>query len=107
LVHVSQLADRFVSDPTQVVKVGQVVKVTVVEVNAGLKRIALSMRTLGGGEGRSGDVRKPADKPQAGKPQAGKPQGKPQVGKPQTTPEPTSSEPATLADLQARFGKKR
>jgi protein Tex len=107
LVHVSQLADRFVSDPTQVVKVGQVVKVTVVEVNAGLKRIALSMRS-GGGEGRSGDVRKPADKPQAGKPQAGKPQGKPQVGKPQgATSEPTSSEPATLADLQARFGKKR
>jgi protein Tex len=104
LVHVSQLADRFVSDPTQVVKVGQVVKVTVVEVNAGLKRIALSMRS-GGGEGRSIDVRKPADKPQGGKPQSA---GKPQVGKPQSpTPEPTSSEPATLADLQARFGKKR
>jgi protein Tex len=44
LVHVSQLADKFVSDPKQIVKVGQVVKVTVLEVNAALKRISLSMR---------------------------------------------------------------
>lgn len=103
LVHVSQLADRYVSDPTQVVKVGQVVKVTVVEVNAGLKRIALSMRS-GGSTSPPPDTRKP----QAGKPQlTNKPQGKPQAGNPQPSPEPTSSEPATLADLQARFGKKR
>lgn len=45
LVHVSQLADRFVSDPKQIVKVGQVVKVRVMEVNEPLKRISLSMRT--------------------------------------------------------------
>jgi protein Tex len=44
LVHVSQLADKFVSDPKQIVKVGQVVKVTVLEVNVALKRISLSMR---------------------------------------------------------------
>jgi protein Tex len=44
LVHVSQLADKFVSDPKQFVKVGQVVKVTVLEVNVALKRISLSMR---------------------------------------------------------------
>jgi protein Tex len=53
LVHVSQLADRFVSDPKQIVKVGQVVKVTVLEVNPALKRISLSMRTGQGEEGRS------------------------------------------------------
>jgi protein Tex len=44
LIHISQLADRFVSDPKQIVKVGQVVKVRVLEVNESLKRISLSMR---------------------------------------------------------------
>jgi uncharacterized protein len=44
LVHISQLADRFVNDPKQIVKVGQVVKVRVLEVNEKLKRISLSMR---------------------------------------------------------------
>jgi uncharacterized protein len=45
LVHVSQLADRFVDDPKKVVTVGQIVTVRVVEVNEKLKRIALSMRS--------------------------------------------------------------
>ncbi len=45
LVHVSQLADRFVKDPAEVVKVQQRVTVTVLEVDAARKRIALSMRT--------------------------------------------------------------
>jgi protein Tex len=44
LVHISQLADQFVQDPKQFVKVGQVVKVAVMEVNTALKRISLSMR---------------------------------------------------------------
>jgi uncharacterized protein len=44
LIHISQLADRFVSDPKQIVKVGQVVKVRVLEVNASLKRIGLSLK---------------------------------------------------------------
>ncbi|HOJ05798.1 MAG TPA: Tex family protein [Bacteroidota bacterium] len=47
LVHISQLADRFVDDPRKVVKVGQIVKVRVVEVNVQLKRIALSMKKDG------------------------------------------------------------
>lgn len=45
LVHVSQLADRFVKDPKEIVKVGQVVKVRVLEVDEKLKRISLSMRS--------------------------------------------------------------
>jgi uncharacterized protein len=45
LVHVSQLADRFVKDPREVVKAGDVVKVRVVEVDAARKRIALTMRS--------------------------------------------------------------
>ena len=50
LVHVSQLADRFVKDPHEVVKAGDVVKVRVVEIDAKRKRIALSMRKDGGAE---------------------------------------------------------
>lgn len=45
LVHISQMADQFVKDPKQIVKVGQVVKVRVLEVNQKLKRIGLSMRS--------------------------------------------------------------
>ena len=45
LVHVSQLADRFVKDPHEVVKAGDVVKVRVVEVDATRKRIALTMKS--------------------------------------------------------------
>ncbi|RPJ77173.1 MAG: RNA-binding transcriptional accessory protein, partial [Acidobacteria bacterium] len=45
LLHVSQLADRFVKDPSEVVKVHQKVMVTVVEVDLPRKRIALSMRS--------------------------------------------------------------
>ncbi len=44
LVHVSQLADRFVKDPREVVKAGDVVSVRVVEVDVKRKRIALTMR---------------------------------------------------------------
>jgi uncharacterized protein len=47
LVHISQLANRFVATPLDVVKVGQVVKVRVVEVNESLKRIQLSMKPEG------------------------------------------------------------
>jgi len=46
LVHVSQLADRFVKDPSEVVKVHQRVMVTVVEVDLPRKRIALSMKAV-------------------------------------------------------------
>ena len=44
LVHVSQLADRYVRDPHEVVKVGQVVTVRVMEVDTDRGRISLSMR---------------------------------------------------------------
>jgi uncharacterized protein len=45
LVHVSQLADHFVSDPNAVLKVGQRVQVSVVDVDMERNRIALSMKT--------------------------------------------------------------
>ena len=45
LVHVSQLADQFVRDPHEVVKVGQKVRVTVLEVDLARNRISLSMKS--------------------------------------------------------------
>lgn len=43
LVHISHLADKFVADPTQIVKAGQIVSVRVLEIDIARKRIALSM----------------------------------------------------------------
>jgi uncharacterized protein len=78
LVHISQLADRFVDDPKKVVKVGQVVKVRVMEVNEQLKRISLSMRSP-----NQGNSDRPTKK---------------------SAPSPSSS--SSLNDLKAKFGKK-
>jgi uncharacterized protein len=46
LVHISQLADRYVKDPAEVVKVRQQVYVRVLEVDATRRRIALSLRSF-------------------------------------------------------------
>jgi uncharacterized protein len=57
LVHVSQLAHKFVNDAREVVKTGDIVKVQVVEVDVARKRIALTMK-LGAAPVRSaGDIR--------------------------------------------------
>ncbi len=86
LVHVSQLADRFVKDPREVVKAGDIVKVRVVEVDAGRKRIALTMK--------SGEV--PAGLKSAGGPRPG--------AGPRPAPQP---KPATLPNTAfgAAFAK--
>ena len=44
LVHISSLANRFVSDPHEVIKTGEIVKVKVLDVDLGRKRIALTMK---------------------------------------------------------------
>jgi uncharacterized protein len=80
LVHISQLADRFIDDPKKVVKVGQVVKVRVLEVNEQLKRISLSMRS------------------------PDKVDGDRTPQKPSSRKDP---KPPTLDDLKAKFGRKR
>jgi uncharacterized protein len=61
LVHVSQLANRYVRDPNEVVQVGQKVKVTVQAVDLPRNRIALTMRTDGGM--RPGAGAAPSEKP--------------------------------------------
>ena len=45
LIHISQLADHFVKDPTQEVSVGDIVKVTVMEIDEQRKRISLSRKS--------------------------------------------------------------
>ncbi|MGE3477233.1 MAG: Tex family protein [Rhodospirillaceae bacterium] len=66
LVHVSQLADRFIKDAHEVVKAGDVVKVRVLEVDMARKRISLTMKKDGGaapaprGEKRDAGPRGPA-----------------------------------------------
>jgi len=87
LVHISQLADRYVSDPTEVVKVGQVVKVRVTEINEKLKRIGLSMRL--------------EDKPRPSKPKHKRKggEGKPRKRKPE-------KKHATIEDLMRKFNSK-
>ncbi|UWQ44471.1 Tex family protein [Leisingera aquaemixtae] len=74
LVHVSQLADRFVKDPHEVVKTGQVVKVTVTEVDVPRKRIGLTMKKDGGASAKEDrNARGPAKG--AGPGRGGKPGG--------------------------------
>jgi protein Tex len=63
LVHISQLADRFVNDPADVVKVNQKVNVTVVEVDLERKRIALSMKSGGGNATATARVKKTQSHP--------------------------------------------
>jgi len=74
LVHVSQIADRYVKDPNDAVKVGQKVKVTVQGVDLARGRIALSMRSDGGAgvppRDRSGPAAKRQPATQAPKPPA-------------------------------------
>jgi protein Tex len=58
LVHISELSDRYVKDPNDAVKVGQIVKVHVLSVDPKIKRIALSMKT-GKSSKRPGPVSPP------------------------------------------------
>jgi uncharacterized protein len=94
LVHVSQLADRFVKDPHEVVKAGDVVRVRVVEVDIPRKRIGLTMRkdTKAEPSGRS------APKGAGGKP----------GGKPGKRPRPAADSRGALGDaLKAALRDKR
>ncbi|HEU4470126.1 MAG TPA: Tex family protein [Flavisolibacter sp.] len=88
LVHVSQLSNRFVSDPNEVVKLNQKVMVTVTEVDVTRKRIALTMKD------KSAPARpsQPADKKQQG---SGKIMHK--------KPEPLNPFQSKLMELKKKF----
>jgi uncharacterized protein len=70
LVHISELSNRYVKDPAEVVKAGQIVKVRVLSADVKTKRIALSMKTAGAAGAKPAAVaaarfeKKPSVKPQ-------------------------------------------
>jgi len=109
LVHISAMAEKFVKDPREVVKAGDVVKVKVLEVDEKRKRIALSMRLSDPAENRSAEKAAAVDgrnaksgKSQGGekrhdKRPAGKGRGK---GKP-----PRREAPAPDTAMAAAFAK--
>lgn len=110
LVHVSQLADKFVGDPKSVVKVGQIVKVRVLEVNEQQKRVSLSMR--------SGDRPKqpPKKKERKDDRTEDRKEGRKDAGadrrRPDPRPKPETHEPRepqpkyTVEDLKAKFNNR-
>ncbi len=81
LVHISQLADTFVKDPSDLVKVQQRVQVTVLEVDLERKRISLSMKSTPDATssnrdcGHSAKQERPRQKPGNKKPERHKPPG--------------------------------
>ena len=77
LIHVSQLANRFVSDAREIVKTGQIVKVKVLEVDVPRKRISLSMK-LDAATGKIGkhDKSEPRENRYAPPPRGNKPGGR-------------------------------
>ncbi|XOV52045.1 Tex family protein [Pantoea sp. App145] len=101
LVHISSLSDKFVEDPHQVVKAGDIVKVKVMEVDLQRKRIALTMR-LDEQPGES-NVRGGGNR-NAGKESARPAQANKGRAKPASQPAGNSAMGDALA---AAFGKKR
>ncbi len=91
LIHVSQLADRFVSNPAEVVKVQQKVQVTVMEVDLERKRIALSMRA---------DPELPGSRTTGGESNERRPQPEPSLKRDQrpASPPPTNDWFSTALD---------
>ncbi len=71
LVHISELSDSFVTDPKKVVRVGQIVHVRVLKVDAALKRIALSMKSSPGPRSES-PAAAAGSRPRDPRPAAGK-----------------------------------
>jgi len=101
LVHISSLSDKFVEDPHQVVKAGDIVKVKVMEVDMQRKRIALTMRLdeqPGESNARGGNSRS------SGKENARPAANNKARGKPASAPAGNSAMGDALA---AAFGKKR
>jgi len=93
LVHISAMAERFVKDPREVVKAGDVVRVKVLEVDAERRRIALSMR-LGDEAGTS-------------KPPAREPPPKARIKENNAPPSRRESSPPTAGSMAEAFRRAR
>jgi uncharacterized protein len=99
LVHVSAMSKNFVSDPREVAKPGDVVKVKVLLVDIPRNRISLTMRTDEAAEAGSGDAR-----PHRGPRQGSRPKSSPSHG---TVPADSSSAPASGRGAGPRPGASR
>jgi len=99
LVHTSQLANRFVANPNDIVKVHQKVEVTVMEVDVARKRISLSMKTE--------ESRKPAGAKNKEQGVKGKEQGvrNKDQGSKNLTPKPKQEKKDADGDLQEKLAK--
>ncbi len=78
LVHISELSDRFVKDPHEIVKAGDVVKVRVKEVDVARKRIALTMKSGAIDRSTHGDAR-PSGPPQGARSSSAAPKKDPEA----------------------------
>ena len=103
LVHVSRLADRFVKDPHEVVRPGQVVQVHVLEVDVERKRISLSMKAPEAAGGARSAERGAPREPKAGAARdRGKQKGAPRLRRPERGDAPAGA----MADaLRRALGK--
>ncbi len=109
LVHVSQMASRYVSDPKEVVQVGQVVKVQVIDIQEKLKRIGLSMRLETGqptGEVPSKALSKAPPKAPSRKPAPKKKQHQ-GTSKSNSSQQKKSQSTFNPEDLKNRFNRRR
>ena len=97
LVHISELSQRYVRDPREVVQVGQVVKVSVLGVDVALQRISLSMKGLQPTPGQSEGSHKGAAGPARRRRKRAAPP------KPPAAPAPETVMAEKLRALQARF----
>ena len=97
LVHISALADKFVKDPHDVVKAGEIVKVKVVEVDPKRKRIALTMRL--------NDEVRPQKNDKAATGATAKKGPRNHTARPAKKPEAPSPQNASMADAFARARK--
>ncbi len=105
LAHVSALADRFVKDPREVVKVGQVVKVKVLEVDLERRRIALTLRLSQPVAGEGGHQANAAAQPTAAARER-KPR-KDRSGDRDRQEQPPENRPGTLAEAFARARREK
>jgi uncharacterized protein len=101
LVHVSELADRFVKDPSEIVKAGDVVEVRVLEVDVKRKRISLSMRNEKESSGKRDAAKAPA-KDRGGSRQAVSKRGQPKIPK----QKPAASDSALALALSEALSRK-
>ena len=125
LVHVSQLADRFVDDPHKVVKAGDIVKVTILDVDVPRKRISMTMKSQAdyqgqrersdrdqrGAQGRGSDSKGPGGQGPGGRGPGGRgPGGRGPGGKggaPRSSSGGDGGNNAMAAALAAAMNKKR